>query len=227
MRYDLTNTHIKIYYETCPEFEEVRNIVLQEGNWLGANYTKERLVIEKHKGFGVVYQTSTGKPMVMGGVYHDERYPANVANIVHRGFTFPEFRMTPRDMTDGFRVTYSLMKALEEVNTFDGYILTMQNRDKKDSKGWWDRVFVKHMLIASEGNYVNGGGYGYIAAMVVGTGSSLNITAGYNVTGTVPSSQSYIGLNIWDSAAGTTGLTGAEFSSDGQLQISCTYLTDY
>ena len=75
--------------------------------------------------------------------------------------------------------------------------------------------------------YVNGGGYGYIAAMVVGTGSSLNITAGYNVTGTVPSSQSYIGLNIWDSAAGTTGLTGAEFSSDGQLQISCTYLTDY
>ena len=159
MRYDLTNTHIKIYYETCPEFEEVRNIVLQEGNWLGANYTKERLVIEKHKGFGVVYQTSTGKPMVMGGVYHDERYPANVANIVHRGFTFPEFRMTPRDMTDGFRVTYSLMKALEEVNTFDGYILTMQNRDKKDSKGWWDRVFVKHMLIASEGNYVNGGGY--------------------------------------------------------------------
>ena len=75
--------------------------------------------------------------------------------------------------------------------------------------------------------YVNGGGYGYIAAMIVGTGSALNITAGYNVTGTVPSSQSYISLNIWDSAAGTTGLTGAEFSSDGQLQISCTYLTDY
>ncbi len=158
-RYDLTNTHIKIYYESCAEFEEVRNIVLAEGNWLGENYTKERLVIEKHKGFGVVYQTSTGKPMVMGGVYHDERYPPNVANIVHRGFTFPEFRMTPRDMTDGFRVTYSLMKALEAVNTFDGYILTMQNRDKKSSKGWWERVFIKHMEIASEGNYINGNGY--------------------------------------------------------------------
>jgi hypothetical protein len=158
-RYNLSNTHIKIYYETCSEFEEVRNEILAEGNWLGANYTKEKLVIEHHKGFGVVYQTSTGKPMVMGGVYHDDRYPSNVANIVHRGFTFPEFRMTPRDMTDGFRVTYSLMRALEAVNTFDGYILTMQNRDKKDCKGWWDRVFVKHMLIASDGNYVNGGGY--------------------------------------------------------------------
>ncbi len=158
-RYDLSNTHIKIYYESCSEFEDVRDIVLAEGNWLGANYTKDKLVVEKHKGFGVVYQTSTGKPMVMGGVYHDERYPHNVANIVHRGFTFPEFRMTPRDMTDGFRVTYSLIKALEAVNNFDGYILTMQNRDKKESKGWWDRVFVKHMLIASEGTYTNGGGY--------------------------------------------------------------------
>lgn len=159
-RYDLSNTHIEIYYESCPEFEEVREELLAEGNWLSQNYTKEKLVIEDHKGFGVVYQTSTGKPMVMGGVYHDERYPKNVANIVHRGFTFPEFRMTPKDMTDGFRVTYSLMKKLESVNNFNGYILTMQNRDnKKNLRGWWERVFVKHMFIASEGNYVNGGGY--------------------------------------------------------------------
>jgi hypothetical protein len=67
-RYDLANTHIKIYYETCPEFESVRELCLQENNWLRSNYTKENLVVEQHTGYGVVYQKTTGKPMVMGCV---------------------------------------------------------------------------------------------------------------------------------------------------------------
>ena len=44
-RYDLSNTEIKIYYETCPEFEAVREICLQEDNWLRKNYIKENLVV--------------------------------------------------------------------------------------------------------------------------------------------------------------------------------------
>ena len=64
-RYDLSNTFIKIYYNSCAEFEEVRSEVLCENNWLGQNYTKQNLIIENHKGFGVVYQKSTGKPMVI------------------------------------------------------------------------------------------------------------------------------------------------------------------
>jgi len=75
--------------------------------------------------------------------------------------------------------------------------------------------------------YTNGSGYGYISAMVAGAGAALNITAGYNITGVVSTGQAYIGLNIWDSAGGTTALQASEFSSDGQLQIACTYLTDY
>jgi len=75
--------------------------------------------------------------------------------------------------------------------------------------------------------YTNGSGYGYISAMVAGAGAALNITAGYNITGVVSTGQTYIGLNIWDSAVGTTALQASEFSSDGQLQIACTYLTDY
>lgn len=156
-RYDLTNTHIKIYYETSPEFEEVRELCLQEDNWLRYNYVKENLVVEQHKGYGVVYQTSTGKPMVMGGVFNDGRYPKNVAKQINRLYTFPEFRMKHTDMTDGFRVTCSLIDALEKVNNYDVYLITMQNRPR-GGKRWWD-TWVYHMDIASERKWTLGQGY--------------------------------------------------------------------
>lgn len=156
-RYDLSNTEIKIYYESTPEFERVRDICLQEDNWLRYNYTKENLVIEQHTGYGVVYQVSTGKPMVMGGVFNDSRYPKNVAKQINRLYTFPEFRMKHTDMTDGFRVTCSLIDALEKVNDYDVYLITMQNRNR-GGKRWWD-TWVKHMDIASNGKWTLGSGY--------------------------------------------------------------------
>ena len=157
MRYNLIDTHIKIYYESCPEFEEARELCLQEDNWLRYNYTKENLVVEQHTGYGVVYQTSTGKPMVMGGVFNDGRYPKNVAKQINRLYTFPEFRMKHTDMTDGFRVTCSLIDALEKVNDYDVYLITMQNRNR-GGKRWWD-TWVRHMDIASEGKWTLGQGY--------------------------------------------------------------------
>jgi hypothetical protein len=156
-RYDLSNTEIEIYYESTPEFERVRDICLQEDNWLRYNYTKENLVVEQHTGYGVVYQASTGKPMVMGGVFNDSRYPKNVAKQINRLYTFPEFRMKHTDMTDGFRVTCSLIDALEKVNDYDVYLITMQNRNR-GGKCWWD-TWVRHMDIASEGKWTLGQGY--------------------------------------------------------------------
>ena len=157
MRYNLIDTHIKIYYESCPEFEEARELCLQEDNWLRYNYTKENLVVEQHTGYGVVYQSNTGKPMVMGGVFNDGRYPKNVAKQINRLYTFPEFRMKHTDMTDGFRVTCSLIDALEKVNNYDVYLITMQNRNR-GGKRWWD-TWVRHMDIASEGKWTLGQGY--------------------------------------------------------------------
>lgn len=155
-RYDLSNTHIKIYYESCPEFEEIRELCLLEDNWLKNNYTKENLIIEEHSGYGVVYQTSTGKPMVMGGVFNDGRFPKNVAKMINRLYTFPEFRMKHTDMTDGFRVTCSLIDSLMEINEFTLYLITMQNRNR-GGKRWWD-TWVHHMDIASNKKWklVNG-----------------------------------------------------------------------
>jgi hypothetical protein len=156
-RYDLADTHIKIYYESTAEFEQVRNLCLEENNWLRYNYTKENLVVEQHTGYGIVYQTSTGKPMVMGGVFNDGRYPKNVAKQINRLYTFPEFRMKHTDMTDGFRVTCSLINALEKVNMYEVYLITMQNRHR-GGKRWWD-TWVNHMDIASNGKWILGQGY--------------------------------------------------------------------
>jgi hypothetical protein len=111
-KYDLNNTHIIIYHKSCDEFEQVRNICLSENNWLRHNYTVENLILEQHSGYGVVYQTSTGKPMVMGGVFNDGRYPNNVAKMINRLYTFPDFRMKFTDMSDGFRVTCRLIDKL-------------------------------------------------------------------------------------------------------------------
>jgi hypothetical protein len=157
MRYNLEDTHIEIYYNSTPEFESVRAICLQEDNWLRKNYIKENLVVEQHTGYGIVYQKSTGKPMVMGGVFNDGRYPSNVAKQINRLYTFPEFRMKHTDMTDGFRVTCSLIDALEAVNTYEIYLITMQNRPR-GGKRWWD-TWVKHMDIASKGKWTLGAGY--------------------------------------------------------------------
>lgn len=156
-RYDLTDTEIKIYYESCSEFEAVRAECLKEDNWLRTNYTKEHLLVGQHTGYGVVYQKSTGRPMVMGGVFNDGRYPANVAKQINRLYTFPNFRMKHTDMTDGFRVTCSLINALEAVNNYDVYLITMQNRPR-GGKRWWD-TWVKHMDIASNSKWTLGSGY--------------------------------------------------------------------
>lgn len=156
-RYELSNTEIKIYYESNPEFEKVRDICLEENNWLRENYTKENLVIEEHQGYGVVYQKSTGKPMVMGGVYNDQRYPKNVAKMINRLYTFPEFRMKHTDMTDGFRVTCSLIDSLLKISNYEIYLITMQNRPR-GGKRWWD-VWCHHMDIASNGMWTRGEGY--------------------------------------------------------------------
>jgi hypothetical protein len=156
-RYDLNDIHIKIYYKSNSEFEAARDICLQEDNWLRKNYTKENLVIEQHTGYGVVYQKSTGKPMVMGGVFNDGRYPKNVAKQINRLYTFPDFRMKHTDMTDGFRVTCSLIDALEKVNTYEVYLITMQNRPR-GGKRWWD-TWVKHMDLASNNKWTLGKGY--------------------------------------------------------------------
>ena len=43
--YNTDNFYNKTYFESSTEFEELREICLSEGNWLGHNFTKDRLKI--------------------------------------------------------------------------------------------------------------------------------------------------------------------------------------
>lgn len=62
------------------------------------------------------------------------------------------------------------------------------------------------------------------AAVCVSRSAQLAITAGYNIGGYIAPNSAEISLMIWDTATGTTQLTATEYSSDGILTFSATYM---
>ncbi len=154
-RYSLTvfsyeNTYHVIYHNTCDEFERVRSICLEEDNWLRQNYTKENLVIEDHSGYAVIYQKGTDKPILMAGAYNNGKFPSNVARMANRLYLFPEFRCGRHNMIESYKIHHErIVKPLMEINDYDLYIITMQNRNR-GSKGWWN--LWKKMMRESSNN---------------------------------------------------------------------------
>jgi hypothetical protein len=90
------NFYHKIYFESCNEFEEVRELCLSEDNWLHNLYTVENLIIDNHHGYSVIYSKDTDEPVGMAGVFNDGRYPKNVARQLHREYLFPKYRQKTR-----------------------------------------------------------------------------------------------------------------------------------
>lgn len=157
--FNLQDAHCIMYNYSTPEFEKVRTECLSEDNWLRKNYTKESLIIEEHLGYGVVYKTSTGEPMVMGGLYYDPCYPPNTARMLNRTYIFPKFRSAS---LSGLALAYSichqhLIFPLITRNNFDCYFITMQNREKP-SRGWW-KIWKTAMATASDNYWNDGVGY--------------------------------------------------------------------
>jgi hypothetical protein len=141
--YNTENFYNKIYYETSSEFEEIRDLCLSEGNWLGHNFTKERLRIEDHTGFSVVFNKHTNEPVVWGGVFNDGRFPKKVARMCNRFYTFPKWRLQSKEgLIAGWNLanTY-IIEPLIEINDYDCYFMAMQTRTKKSSKGYF-RIWV-------------------------------------------------------------------------------------
>ena len=161
MRYvDINKSYHKIYFESCDEFEKIRDICLSEDNWLRNNYTKENLVIENHKGYCVVFDSETHEPMVMGGVFNDGRWPANIARILNRAYVFPNLRRRSiPQLINGYELLHHRMIfPLIEINNYDCYFVTMQNRDKKPTKRWWD-IWKYTMNKASNNFWTESEGY--------------------------------------------------------------------
>jgi len=144
---DLDLFYHKIYFESSDEFEKVRQLCLEEDNWLRDIYTEKNLKIEKHNGYGVIFYKPTDEPVGMAGVFNDGRYPSDVGRHLHREYLFPKFRQKTRQgITDIFTLYREhLLNPLTEVNEFKIYILAVQNREKKASKGYWD-IFSKTVV---------------------------------------------------------------------------------
>lgn len=142
--YNLENFYNKVYFETSAEFEEMRELCLSEGNWLGHNFTKERLKVEDHKGFSVVYHKQTNEPVVWGGVFNDGRFPEKVARMCNRFYTFPKWRLQNRTgLIAGWNLANAyIIEPLIAINDYDCYFMGMQTRTKKQSKGYF-RVWVE------------------------------------------------------------------------------------
>ena len=74
--------------------------------------------------------------------------------------------------------------------------------------------------------FTNGSGFGSLGGGSIGTASGLNITAGHSVHISTPLGQNHLGLSVGDDATGTTEMTAAEWSADGQIQMLATYFVD-
>ena len=61
---------------------------------------------------------------------------------------------------------------------------------------------------------------------VCAAGTSLNITAGQSVFLVMRINEHNAGFSLTDSTGGTTEMQGSEFSDNGQVQFSITYMTD-
>jgi hypothetical protein len=157
--YSLDNLCHKIYYQDCDEFEKIRELCLEERNWLSKNYTKDTLKISDHTGFVVVFTKDTNEPVIMGGVFNDGRYPSNVGRMCNRLYVFPKFRTNARTMVDGCIMVHEhVVKPLMAVNNYDSYFITMQNRPHRGGKRWWD-VWKNAMNAASNDFWLHGNGY--------------------------------------------------------------------
>ena len=139
-QYNTDDFYHEIYFESNDRFEQVRELCLSENNWLGRNFMKDRLIIENHHGFSVVYDKRTDEPVMFGGVFNDGRYPKNVARHLHRYYTFPRYRGSTRgEIVTGWKINdYHIVQPLNQINNFDLYFMSMQNRDKKNSKGYFN-----------------------------------------------------------------------------------------
>jgi hypothetical protein len=140
MTLQLNNFYHKIFTESSAEFEEIRQLCLSEDNWLRDLYSESNLKIEKHSGYCVVFDQATSEPVGMAGIFNDGRYPSNVARHLHREYTFPKWRKGTRQGIIDLITLYNehIITPLNAINNYDVYIVAMQNRYKKQTKGYWN-----------------------------------------------------------------------------------------
>lgn len=132
----------KIYHDD-DSFEYIRKEILKEDNWLRENYVHENLIIRNHIGYSVIFHRS-GDIFGVGGLYELNK---NVGRHLNRVYTFPRWRSRrSEELIRNFRIAQvHMIEPLEAIKQYDGYVITMQNRNRPN-KNWW-KHWKKNALI--------------------------------------------------------------------------------
>lgn len=127
--------YTKFWYKSDSEFEAIREEVVNDPtnpNYI--DFTKEKLVIEDHDGYGVAFCRFTHKPAAMCGLYKIPNYD-NVGRLMNRNYVFPNFRATNRSqlMDNMYHITELLVKPFMIDSPYDCHILSMANRGERNN----------------------------------------------------------------------------------------------
>ena len=148
----IENSYHKIYWDNDPEFEEVRELCLQDhNNWLRDNYTRENMDLNDQCGYSVVYRKDTHEPMFMSGMMASGLWDPKIARLMNRLYVFPKFQQrTVQGLAWGWEnFEYHMINPLIEANKnrYKAYFISMQSRPGKDPNNWW-RACKKTFMMA-------------------------------------------------------------------------------
>lgn len=129
-----------VFNKTTDEWIRVRNLCLQEDNWLRENYLEKNCVVEDHDIFSITYIKETGMPIVFCGIYNNGRYHPSVGRALNRFYLFPEYRST--DLRNRMKVIHDLvLSSMVKLNPIkrDLLFISMQPRERnyEGEQRWW------------------------------------------------------------------------------------------
>ena len=133
MNRNIDDYYVKHWYKDDFEFEAIRQIALNdETNPNQQDFTHNKLVIEDHVGYGVIFHKSNDEPVAMNGLY---AISDDVGRLLNRHYIFKNFRnKSMRDIISGLIVMRKLiMEPLIEKSNFKVHIMTMANRGERDN----------------------------------------------------------------------------------------------
>ncbi|MCB0386042.1 MAG: hypothetical protein KDD43_11670 [Bdellovibrionales bacterium] len=110
---------IEVLKESSERFEQIRRICVQDPqNRLAENYKSDRLVIEEHDLFMVIWDRTNQQPVSFSGIYNGGRYPGEVARFANRSYVFPNYRAVGNARTSRPWVYAMMLPLQEELNPF-------------------------------------------------------------------------------------------------------------
>jgi hypothetical protein len=130
-----------VFDQSNTEWERVRNLCLEENNWLRENYTEKNCVVEDHDIFSITYVKETNNPICFCGIYNNGRYHKKVARAFNRFYLFPEYRSSKlirrmKAMHDLILPSMILSNPVSRDLLFIS--MQMRDRDYQGEQRWWN-----------------------------------------------------------------------------------------